>query len=88
MTWILWLLSAVRSSRIAGYGLVAAGAIAAIAMAVYMAFARGTALGRARANHEAAIRDLERRDVRNEVDRTVAREPDAVGRLYDRWSRD
>jgi hypothetical protein len=88
MTWALWLLSVVRSSRVARYFLAAAGAIATVATVCCMAFVRGAALGRARANHEAVIRDIERRNIRDEVDRAINREPDVVRRLRDRWSRD
>jgi hypothetical protein len=48
----------------------------------------GRRQGRQEAERRALGRDLEIRETRDAVDRGVAREPDAAGRLRDRWSRD
>lgn len=48
----------------------------------------GRRQGRIEAERRALGRDLETRETRDAVDRSVAREPDAAGRLRDRWSRD
>lgn len=48
----------------------------------------GRRQGRIEAERRALGRDLETREARDAVDRSVAREPDAAGRLRDRWSRD
>jgi hypothetical protein len=71
-------------ARFSGW-LVAAGAAIAAIGAVYLAGGRA-------ARHAARSKELEqaleRREVRDAVDRDVARESDAAGRLRDRWSRD
>jgi cobalamin biosynthesis protein CobD/CbiB len=48
----------------------------------------GRRQGRQAEERRAMTRDIEVRETRDEVDRTVAREPDAAGRLRERWSRD
>jgi hypothetical protein len=48
----------------------------------------GRRQGRIEAERRALGRDLEIRESRDAVDRGVAREPDAAGRLRERWSRD
>jgi hypothetical protein len=48
----------------------------------------GRRQGRIEAERRALGRDLEIRETRDAVDRGVAREPDAAGRLRERWSRD
>jgi hypothetical protein len=71
-------------ARFSGWILAIAAGIAAIG-AVYLAGGRS-------ARHAARSRELEqalqRREVRDAVDRDVARESDAAGRLRDQWSRD
>jgi cobalamin biosynthesis protein CobD/CbiB len=48
----------------------------------------GRRQGRHAAERRALARDLDIRETRDAVDRGVAREPDAAGRLRERWSRD
>ncbi|CAB4142460.1 hypothetical protein UFOVP1414_55 [uncultured Caudovirales phage] len=88
MIWISTVLALVRSSRVARYVFLVAGMVAAVGMAVLMAFVRGNARGRARIDHEYAKKSLERRDARDEVDRSVNRDPDPNGQLLKHWSRD
>jgi hypothetical protein len=64
-----------------------AAAIGAVALFGGVLLA-GRRQGRQAAERRALGRDLEIRETRDEVDRGVAREPDAAGRLRDRWSRD
>jgi hypothetical protein len=65
--------------------LAAIGAAVAAIGAIYLAGARAE-------RHRTRSRDLgqalERREARDEVDRAVARDADAAGRLRERWSRD
>jgi len=53
-----------------------------------VAYLKGRADGRAAATAEAQAAEIETRRIRDEVDRSVARDSNARGRLYDRWSRD
>lgn len=64
-----------------------AGALVAVAAfgSVLMA---GRRQGRQVEQRRAMGREIEIRETRDEVDRTVARDPDAAGRLRERWSRD
>lgn len=64
-----------------------AAALAGIALFGSVLLA-GRRQGRIEAERRALGRDLETRETRDAVDRSVAREPDAAGRLRDRWSRD
>jgi hypothetical protein len=64
-----------------------AGAVAAVAVVGGLLLA-GRREGRQAAERRALGRDLEIRETRDAVDRAVAREPDAAGRLRDKWSRD
>jgi uncharacterized Ntn-hydrolase superfamily protein len=71
-------------ARASGW-LVAAGAVLAALGAAWWAGRRaGTASARTRAL-EAEIRT---REIRDAVDRDVARLPDPIGQLRERWSRD
>jgi hypothetical protein len=88
MIWVSTAWALFRSSRMARYLFLAAGMVATIGMALVMAFVRGNARGRARIDHEYAKKSLERRDVRDEVDRNVTRDNDPSGRLFKHWSRD
>lgn len=56
--------------------------------AIIGAYLRGRSSARAEAEGRALGRDLDLRRTRDEVDRTVARVPDAAQRLRDEWSRD
>lgn len=64
---------------------VGAAIVAAAVLAVYSAGGRNA---RHKARADALRQDIDRREVRDEVDRAVAREPEPVERLRDRWSRD
>ena len=64
-----------------------AAVLAGLALFGSVLFA-GRRQGRIEAERRALGRDLEIRETRDAVDRAVAREPDAAGRLRDKWSRD
>jgi hypothetical protein len=80
MSALLWLVG----TR-AGQG-VAAVVAALAALGAALLAARG--IGRRDAERRTLGADLEARDVRDAIDRGIAREPDPSGRLLDKWSRD
>lgn len=71
-------------ARTQGWAL-AAGAAVAVVVGAFLAGRRGA---RDEARARALGLALERREVRDAVDRGVAREPDAAGRLRRDWLRD
>lgn len=71
-------------SRVQAWTVAAAALLAAIG-AVYLAGRRGA---NAEAEARALRRDLRQRDVRDAVDRDVARERSPAERLRERWARD
>lgn len=70
--------------RVQGW-MLAVGAALAVVVGAFLAGRRGA---RDAAAARALGRDLERRGVRDAVDRGVARDPDAAGRLQRDWRRD
>ncbi|HEY4250653.1 MAG TPA: hypothetical protein VGM87_05620 [Roseomonas sp.] len=63
-------------------------AVAAALGALWLAYAKGGAARQTQLQADAQRRDLANRDIRDEVDRAVAREPDPADRLRRDWSRD
>lgn len=70
--------------RVSGWLAAAAAVLAALAAVWWGGRRAGTYSARTRAL-EAEIRN---REIRDEVERNVARQPDAAGQLREHWSRD
>ncbi|MFC4170431.1 hypothetical protein, partial [Teichococcus aestuarii] len=65
-----------------------AAALGAAVLAVLGLLGAGRRQGRAEAETAATRRDIQAREIRDAVERDVAREPDPAQRLRERWTRD
>jgi uncharacterized membrane protein YdjX (TVP38/TMEM64 family) len=81
---VIWGALAGAWGRVQGWMVALAAGVAVVAGA----FLAGRRAARDAAAARALGRDLERREVRDVVDRSVARESDAAGRLQRDWRRD